>query len=76
MEDNAIVTTNTFTTIDIYLVRHKSKINSFAGDRNCNDMNCDTNAVCQYPQDGLPQCVCREGYTGDGYVCQKESGKI
>ncbi|XP_047508934.1 nidogen [Pieris napi] len=40
--------------------------------RTCDVLNdCDQNAICT-PVDHTYQCICREGYTGDGYNCNQE----
>ena len=38
-----------------------------------NHHNCDVNALCANIA-GSYNCFCKQGYTGDGFKCEKEGG--
>ena len=40
----------------------------------CDESSCGPNADCVLDSNQRPQCHCRPGYSGNGYLCQPEMG--
>ncbi|RMZ97258.1 c-binding -like isoform X2, partial [Brachionus plicatilis] len=38
--------------------------------------SCSTNAVCLADQNNEPNCVCIQGFVGDGFICERETTQV
>lgn len=61
-----------------FLFNNKFNIPALRGTVPCDaEYNCDVHATCEWIESDLAnKCICKEGYTGDGYECVLESCQI
>jgi len=68
-EEAFLESENAFNEMDNFANTLKQMMGAKGGTMSCDDLTCGPHAYCQAASPIAAECVCEEGYEGDGYLC-------